>query len=216
MEVQDPRMRKTPGFIFLLILFSCAVTPAFADRAQALAAYTRGDFANAIKLWQELANEGDPVAQYNLALLYQQGAGVSQDNNMSGYWLSMAARRNMVDAYRNINLNSVNPAAQRVAVVVQLSPMDWVASQNPDYYTLQLASSTNEQLIQKYYSENELAGKAGYYHSRRGEEDWYALVYGAYPSVTEAKSAIDSLPGNLRKWSPWVRNIRSIHKLMIR
>ncbi|MGD8784505.1 MAG: SPOR domain-containing protein, partial [Thioalkalispiraceae bacterium] len=61
-----------------------------------------------------------------------------------------------------------------------------------------------------------LQGKAGYYSSMRQGERWYALVYGSYSSVNEAKAAISDLPQDLRKWSPWVRNIRSIHKIMVR
>lgn len=201
---------------FLLFFFNfCFVPLAYADRSQALAAHNRGDFAVAVKLWQQLANEGDPVAEYNLALMYQRGEGAIQDSNLAKYWLSMAARHGMVGAYTRINTTSLKPTNQRINVVTQLSPMDWVASQDPEYYTLQLASSTNESLIAKYYSENNLVGKAGYYRSLREGEHWYALVYGAYESVNEAKAAIEHLPPALKKWSPWVRNIKSIHKLMV-
>lgn len=208
-------MRIKHHFFCFIVLFSAAAN-CFADRAQALSAQSQGDFTTAAKVWQEMANSGDPVAQYNLALLYQKGTGVTQDGNMFRYWLSMSARNGIVEAYRLLNNSSIKPTAERIAVKVQLSPMDWIATQNPSYYTLQLASSTNEQLIEKYYTENALTGKAGYYRSLREGEHWYALVYGAYPSVNDAKEAIADLPENLKKWSPWVRNIKSIHKLMVR
>lgn len=191
-------------------------TNAFADREQALQAQARGDYNNAAKLWLQLANDGDPIAQYNLALLYQRGAGVIADNNLFKYWLSMAARQGMVEAYSRINAKSLQPTKLSAPARGSMGPQDWVAAQNPNYYTLQLASSTNVQLIEKYYSENDLVGKAGYYRSRREGEDWYALVFGAYPSVQDAKDAIENLPEDLKKWSPWVRNIRSIHKIMER
>ena len=110
----------------------------------------------------------------------------------------------------------MHPTTEAAPVNLVLGPQEWVAAQNPNYYTLQLASSTNQALIQKYYGENNLAGKAGYYHSKRSGEDWYALVYGAYPTVQDAKAAIGNLPEDLKKWSPWVRNIKSIHKIMVR
>ena len=156
------------------------------------------------------------IAQYNLALLYQNGSGVNQDQNLARYWLTMAARQGMAQAYRRLNDQSLKPTNQRIAVKLEVSPQQWVAVQNPKFYTLQLASSTNEALIQKYYAQNNLQGVAGYYSSMRSGERWYALVYGAYPSVNEAKAAISNLPQDLRKWSPWVRNIRSIHKIMLR
>jgi TPR repeat protein len=212
----DNAMRCGLSRIIMLLLLSVfTATTAYADRGAALAAQSRGDFTNAAKLWLPLANEGDPVAQYNLALLYQRGVGVIADNNLFHYWLSMAARHGLAEAYSQINKNSMQPTAQRVHVNLALSPQEWVAAQNPKYYTLQLASSTNLQLIEKYYRENELAGKAGYYRSRRSGEDWYALVFGAYPSIQDAKAAIENLPEDLKKWSPWVRNIKSIHKIMV-
>jgi len=205
--------------IRLVIIFLSTLlytSTASADRRQALAAQAAGDYTTAVTVWQGLANQGDPVAQYNLSLLYRQGAGVNIDNNLSRYWLSMAARQGMAEAYAQINAGSLRPTSQTAAVTQQATAQDWLAAQNPAWYTLQLASSTNRQLIEKYYQENNLAGKAGYYRSRREGEDWYALVYGAYPSVQDAKDAIDQLPEDLKKWSPWVRNIDAIHRITVR
>lgn len=200
------------GVFLLTTLF---VTNSMADQKQALAAQEQGDYTEAARLWLPLANDGNPVAQFNLALLYQKGEGVTADENLARYWFSMAARQGVAEAYAEINAQAVKPTVAPAHVSVTLNPEAWVAAQNPNYYTLQLASSTNESLIQKYYNTNNLVGKAGYYRSHRSGEDWYALVYGAYPSVQAAKAAIQTLPQDLKKWSPWVRNIRSIHKIMV-
>lgn len=202
-----------------LLLLCCGTLfslPLYADNSTALDAHSRGDYQTAAKLWQELANDGDVNSQYNLSLLYEKGDGVGQDQNLAKYWLSMAARQGMAQAYRRLNAKSVSPTSQRIAVQLISTPQEWVAAQSPKHYTLQLASSTNEALIRKYFDQNSLQGKAGYYSSMRQGERWYALVYGAYPSVNAAKAAIADLPQDLRKWSPWVRNIHSIHKIMIR
>lgn len=209
---------RNPKRQALFILFLCLsyATAAFADREQAMQAQVRGDYNNAAKLWLQLANEGDPLAEYNLALLYERGTGVIQDNNLSQYWLQMAARKGLVEAYTSMNTQGLQPANKPASARATMGPQAWVASQNPNFYTLQLASSTSQALIQKYYTENNLRDKAGYYRSKRSGEDWYALVYGAYPTVEEAKLAIENLPADLKTWSPWVRNIKSIHSIMIR
>jgi len=212
--MQVKRWLKIHVIAVLFSLFS--ITISFASTLQALDAQARGDFKTAANLWQQLANDGDAIAQYNLALLYKQGEGVNVDENMSNYWLTMAARQGMVQAYQRLNTNSVQATRQKLSITaLSVGPQQWVSSQNPRHYTLQLASSTNKQLIEKYYSLNDLSGQAGYYSSMRQGERWYALVYGSYDSVHSAKSAIADLPQDLRKWSPWVRNIRSIHKIMI-
>ena len=191
-------MVRLKSVFILLMLFG--TTGVLADQSQVLSA---------------MANNGDAEAQYNLALLYQQGNGVNPDSNLSRYWLAMAARQGLAQAYAQLNNKSVKPTTTSSPVNLNLSPEQWVAEQNPQFYTLQLASSTNKHLIEKYYEENQLTGKAGYYRSRREGEEWYALIYGAYPSVNEAKAAIENLPQDLKKWSPWVRNIKSIHKIML-
>lgn len=206
-------MAKIISFIAIYFFIS---TPLLASNAVALDAYRAGDYQTAAKLWTDLANDGDVQAQYNLALLYQRGFGVAEDRNLSRYWFAMAARQGLAQAYHLLNDVSVAPTNKVVLSKSVLSPQQWVASQNPGHYTLQLASSTNQALIKKYYSENALQGKAGYYSSMRQGERWYALVYGSYDSVYEAKAAIANLPEDLRKWSPWVRNIHSIHKIMLK
>lgn len=201
---------------FFVAISICWVNQVHADQTQALSAMAQGDYQRAAMILQTMANNGDAEAQYNLALLYQKGAGVRPDNNLSTYWLAMAARQGLAQAYARLNSKSVSPGEQVLSKVsLALGPEEWVASQEPAYYTLQLASSTNKQLIAKYYAENNLDGKAGYYRSKREGEEWYALVYGAYPSVQDAKDAIDTLPNDLKKWSPWVRNIKSIHRIML-
>lgn len=208
------REAMTKTFTSSIILFLLSIGYAYASNSAAMAAYQSGDYQTAARLWTDLANDGNAEAQFNLALLYKTGSGVRADQNLSRYWFAMAARQGLSQAYQFLNNKSIEPTDQ-VNISQSSSPQQWVASQNPGYYTLQLASSTNQALIRKYYEENNLQGKAGYYSSMRQGERWYALVYGSYSSVHEAKSAISNLPQDLRKWSPWVRNIRSIHKIMV-
>ncbi len=43
------------------------------------AAYNRGDYATAFKLWLPLAEQGDATAQYNIGVMYSKGRGVPRD-----------------------------------------------------------------------------------------------------------------------------------------
>ncbi|NNF97343.1 MAG: hypothetical protein HKM94_10490 [Halobacteria archaeon] len=168
-------------------------------------------YEEAVNIWMALVAEGDVVAEYNLALALQKSAA---DASQVKGWLKAAARDGLVNAYSRFQPGAVKPGAHTRAMIIQ-SPDDWVRQQNPRFYTLQLASSTNPRMIEKYYLENQLEGKAGYYRNTREGKNWYALVYGAYPSRNEAKQAIDTLPDGLRKWSPWVRRIKDIHRIML-
>ncbi len=43
------------------------------------AAFKRGDYATAFRLWRPLAEHGDADAQNNLGVMYRSGLGVPQD-----------------------------------------------------------------------------------------------------------------------------------------
>ncbi len=45
----------------------------------ALSAYNRGDYTDALQIWRSLANQGHARAQYNLGAMYENGLGVAQD-----------------------------------------------------------------------------------------------------------------------------------------
>ena len=180
------------------------------ETARALEAMSKHNYQEAVQIWAGLVAEGNVVAEYNLALALQKSAAdVSQVNG----WLKAAARDGLVNAYSHFQPDAIKPGANTRAMIIQ-SPDDWIREQDPRYYTLQLASSKNPKLIQKYYRENKLEGEAGYYRNYRQGKNWYALVYGSYPSINEAKQAVDSLPVELRKWSPWVRKFQDIQRIM--
>ena len=194
-------------FVLLLLLQNIAIAD---EAARALEAMRNQKYEEAINIWAALVAEGNVAAEYNLALALQKSAtGASQANG----WLKTAAHDGLVTAYIRFQPGAVKPGAHTRAIMIP-SPDDWVREQNPRYYTLQLASSTNPRLIEKYYLENQLEGKAGYYRNIRKGKNWYALVYGAYPSSKAAQQAIENLPVGLRKWSPWVRRIKDIHRSM--
>ncbi len=209
-------MLRKLHFILCILVISVISSRVYADlNKDAMDALINENYTTAVPLLEHLAQQGNPNAQYNLALLYKEGLGVVADVAKSNAYFSNAAHHGLVDGYRELSASSIKPVSARKVVVVRyLDPQAWVKAQNPNFYTLQLASSTNATLIKKYFNENSLTGKAGYYKNKREGEYWYALVFGAYPSVTAANTAIASLPKDLRKWSPWVRKLKSIHRIM--
>ncbi len=89
---------------------------------------------------------------------------------------------------------------------------DWLWSQDPRHYTLQLLGGRNDKSIQQFIRKHKLKGKAVYFHTRHNQRDWYALVYGSYKNRQQALQAIKTLPAGLQKTSPWARSFASIHK----
>jgi len=69
------------------------------------AAYNRGEYATALRLWHPLAEQGDAIVQLNLGLLYYWGHGVLQDsvqNYVEAHkWFNLAAARGNLSAADN-------------------------------------------------------------------------------------------------------------------
>jgi TPR repeat protein len=55
------------------------------------AAYQRGDYETAVRLWRLSGDEGNVYAQFNLGLLYSSGEGVPQDYVQALIWFRKAA-----------------------------------------------------------------------------------------------------------------------------
>ncbi len=56
-----------------------------------VAAYKRGDFDEAARRWKTAAESGNVLAQFNLALLYEQGQGVDRHWGIAAHWYRTSA-----------------------------------------------------------------------------------------------------------------------------
>jgi TPR repeat protein len=66
------------------------------------AAYQRGDYATALKLWQPLAAQGNAFAQSNLGFMYDSGQGVKRDLGEAAKWYRLAAEQGNPRAQSNL------------------------------------------------------------------------------------------------------------------
>jgi hypothetical protein len=62
------------------------------------AAYARGDYETAFKLWLPLAEQGSPQAQLAIGHMYERGEWVAQDKQAAMEWYSKAADQSSHDA----------------------------------------------------------------------------------------------------------------------
>ncbi|MBS1191366.1 MAG: hypothetical protein H6R10_3158 [Rhodocyclaceae bacterium] len=61
---------------------------------QGIAAYDRGDYDEAFRVFRNVSVLGGSEAHYRLGLMYAQGHGTPQSLNRAAYWLKLAARQN--------------------------------------------------------------------------------------------------------------------------
>ncbi len=100
---------RTASAIFLPIglLAFCLLMPACEGR-RADKAYQHSDYEKTVKELRYLANEGDPRAQYDLGVLYDQGQGVPKNSIEARAWYTLAAEQGEPRAQYNLGLMYAN------------------------------------------------------------------------------------------------------------
>lgn len=90
--------------LIALVMVGLAIAgPALADPFEdAKAAYQRGDYASALRLWRPLAEDGDSNAQFWLGAAYDLGRGVTTDYGAAAVWYRKAADQGQVNAQFNL------------------------------------------------------------------------------------------------------------------
>jgi TPR repeat protein len=89
------------------------------------AAYARGDYATAFKIWLPLAEQGSVQAQLNVARMYERGEWVAQDKQAAAEWYSKAAEQSARDA--------TMPGAPVVANAGPVGPSSTLPSSSTTY-----------------------------------------------------------------------------------
>ena len=108
-------MRRTCviGGLAAALILSC-VSGALISSAQAgpwedgMAAYNRGDYVPAIRLFRPLAEQGNAKAQSLIGGMYRKGEGVAKSSARAFMWFSLAAKRG--DARAKAELRQVSEA----------------------------------------------------------------------------------------------------------
>jgi len=91
---------------------------------------------------------------------------------------------------------------------------DWLLSQKPSSYTIQILGVRNEKYLVDFIKTKLIAGTyaIAYYKTSYLGKDWYPLLYGVYATKKEAYSAMGQLPPKIQDASPWTRKMSFIQK----
>lgn len=91
------------------MLLCFAVTDVSAERsAEAMSAYRSGQYQKALEIWMLLAYEGHRQAQYQLGLMFSQGAGMKPSPEEATYWFNRAAEQNHAGAQYRLGATYLN------------------------------------------------------------------------------------------------------------
>jgi TPR repeat protein len=80
-----------------------------------MAAYNRGDYMPAIRLFRPLAEQGNPKAQSVLGVMFRKGEGVPRNSARAHMWFSFAAARGDAKAKAELRDVSRTMTAQEIS-----------------------------------------------------------------------------------------------------
>lgn len=105
-------------------------------------------------------------------------------------------------APRRENKN-VRPASRNTGQDLRTAPAH--------HYTLQLSSAATPDGLYQSARRHKLSNYLVYETVRHGRQ-WYVLVYGDYPDLSSAKSALHLLPPAFYNNKPWVRSLKQVQR----
>jgi hypothetical protein len=88
----------------LILSLSMAVQACTGPIEDANKALHRGDYKTAYRLIMPLAEQGLPLAQYNLGVMYYNGQGVPKDYAEAAKWYRKAAEQGFAEAQTNLGI----------------------------------------------------------------------------------------------------------------
>ena len=114
-------------------------------------------------------------------------------------------KNNEKDDQVNVEINK-STLVEKESTKEQVLVPDWILSQPADNLTVQLFASDKiegaEEIANRLKGMNEVA----IYQYKRFGQQWYAVIYGSFPSLEEAKSAVETLPVEIQRNKPWIRS----------
>jgi TPR repeat protein len=108
---EDKRRMIARVFLLVCLFMTCATQQTIgATFTDGETAYDNGDYAAAFRVWEPMAEQGNALAQLELAKMYLYGKGVPQDYKVATYWYTKAAEQGNARAQSNAGWMYANGA----------------------------------------------------------------------------------------------------------
>ncbi|WP_010488883.1 tetratricopeptide repeat protein [Pseudomonas sp. S9] len=98
------RILPSTTALALVAIFSFTSGSAQAGLEEGVTAYQAGDLPQAFKEFSTSAEAGNPYGQFNLALMYEQGIGVTKDETQAVSWYEKSAQQGNSNAQYNLGV----------------------------------------------------------------------------------------------------------------
>ena len=96
---QKAKLNSRAAWVFMsLALLTSSPVAAQSASEHAAALWFEKDYKGAVSIWQDEAESGDSIAQYNLGWAFEEGLGVIQNLQKSVHWYQRAADQGDLNA----------------------------------------------------------------------------------------------------------------------
>jgi len=187
------------------------------------------DFVTSLNWLEKSAQKNNVEAQYNLGVFYERGYGVPEDLKKAKEWFQLAADQGLELAIKKVK--ELNEKESEIDLVYnneitenltnenlehskkEYNLTNWLRQQQPNSYTLQLASVVEKNDILNFIKKETFKNQVGYIEVTVNGIARYAAIYGLYNSYADAKKAISELPSSITT-KPWIRKIGVVKEIL--
>jgi len=107
-----------------------------------------------------------------------------------------------------------NSEADAQSAANNLESPNWILTQNPSLFTVQMSASKDRKSVESFLASTELEPPNSIFSFNRNGATWYALVHGLYNNIEDARKDIEKMPERTRSNQPWIRAVGRIQKAM--
>jgi len=87
---------------------------------------------------------------------------------------------------------------------------EWIRAQPRTAFTIQVLGLAQESGVRDFLARHPLDRETAWFRTERNGADWYVAIAGSYPNAEAARTAIASLPAEVRRNQPWIRSFGSV------
>jgi len=120
MDKQMTSRKRAIGLV-AVTLFAGVVAAHGADYSEGEKAYVRGDYPTALRIFRQLAAQGDADSQFGLGVMYDNGQGVPQDYVQAHMWYNLAGAQGDEEARKRRDIIAKKMSVGQIAEAQKLA-----------------------------------------------------------------------------------------------
>ncbi|MFK7852461.1 MAG: SPOR domain-containing protein [Granulosicoccus sp.] len=95
-----------------------------------------------------------------------------------------------------------------------LESPNWILVQSANQFTVQMSASRDRASVENFLQRNPLDPPNSIFSFDRDGDTWFALVHGLFPSIEDARQAVEKMPASAQTNQPWIRSVGRVQSVL--